>query len=73
MKRIEGGMSEAAKMLITRSSSAVRENRKSHKDRATFDTTATIQVQAQRLDSLKNELKQIEQQIKNFEALLLGV
>ncbi|RDL30801.1 uncharacterized protein BP5553_10146 [Venustampulla echinocandica] len=50
----------------------VRENRKGHKDRATFDTSATIQLQAQRLDSLKDELREIERDIRDFEDLVSG-
>lgn len=69
MRRMEGGMNEADKALITRSSSSARENWESYKDRATFDTHATIQLQTQRLGALEGELTEIEQKIKDFEAL----
>lgn len=72
MRRIEARMSEADKILITNSSSSARNSRKGHKDRTTFDTDATMQLQAQRLDSLKDELRDIEQEIRDFEELVSG-
>jgi hypothetical protein len=46
MRRIESSMSEADKALITSSSSPARENRKGHKDRATFNTSDTLNLYA---------------------------
>lgn len=70
MRRIGDRMTEADKALVLSSTSSAREGRNRQKGRATFDTSATLQLQGGRVASLKGELDGIEQAIKDFQDLV---
>ncbi|KAI9768150.1 MAG: hypothetical protein M1839_004177 [Geoglossum umbratile] len=64
MEDLQSQSNEETQSSILSSSSAARQNRKKHKDRATLGMEETIRVHMAKIEDLAKEIKGIEKDIK---------